>query len=378
MPERRPNMSETIAAIMHSKKTRYDILDDLLLPHIPSRNGKYDEDAPVVDVFIDVHSVYASLWKEDLMDHLSALKKIGFWMLSGELINMVAHWRHWLWSRRGTACNVYLYHASGEAEWASSIVPGWRESFYDKRIRDDNPVWAPARRLTRKNIAIAGAVMDYIPYAYVIDSGTLEPSMVPMHFIREGQKAIVVSNDPLAPFLCLARGDADVTVVTAKNVNSKVIRWGGILRGMSDAKSMEESVKDMSDNLAPWALAMAGCKKHDVPQAKKGYGIAKAAKALKDWSANGLITDAWSGDLSVVEPGARADGWGDDEVVSLWANYHVINPTKHWNEVTDADRAMMTAQVKDGSDVRSLKAVNEQYYEGTYLSLDYLFEGVDS
>jgi hypothetical protein len=367
-------MNDTLSAILHSRKTRYATLDAQLLPHVPSRKGSFDSEPPTADVFVDIQSVYSSLWREDMREFLGAIRPPEFWMLSGELMNTIAHWRHWFWSRRGYATNVWLYHSSEVSTEMTDVDPNYRASWYDKRVLEANLEWSQTRKLVRKNIRIAQALCEYIPYVYCVDSGSLPPEAVPHLLGGMGCPVVVVSNEPHAALACLDP-DRDVSLVTARGERSSVTRYGGVIASMSDAKGMPTGI---SDSLSSWVMAASGCKKLGVEAARKGFGPCRAAKLVYDWTADGKVsggTGTWGGDPGHMMAAALAFGWSDVEAATLVRNHWLLDPISKSMGATDADVARLRDQMLDRYDPESLKRVNEKYYESAFLSLDWLFEG---
>jgi hypothetical protein len=363
-------MSEAILSIMHSRKTRYDVLDEILGPRMRTIGA-----GKTVNIFVDIHSVYAPLFKSDLLPLVSQIEGNRWFLLSGELVNTAAHWRHYMWSRHRIYTNIFLYHSSLPRKDAEQIDPGYRARFYEKRILDDNHEWRPIRELVTKNIDIAKGLCEYIPYAYVVDGEETDHSALPLFYSMRMPAALnlVVSNDPVASLYPACRSEPWVTV-TAKNEKSRLFDSENCLQNMSDAKSMPDN---LPGRLAPWALAMAGCAKWDLPPIRRGMGVAKASKILANWHVRGMLaTDAPMIDPQIVLDAAYNTEWTSDEMERMVINHSLLNPVVAYLNMSDEQFARLDAQLVDGYDPVSLKEVNQTYYSGNSISLDWLFDGV--
>jgi hypothetical protein len=361
-------MNDALEKILHSKKIRYDVLNEVTKTKIPEG---YD----TVNIFLDVGSILNSLYKPEMLQMFGKLKREQRLAISSEgILNAAAHYRHYFWSRLEMYTNVYFYYSGKPAKRMLQINDKYRSDYYRKR-GPASPEFAGLNEVMDINIKLARGVCEYIPYVYFLDTGETDHRVVPYLFHVPGQLTCVISNDPLA--VQYTEIDEYAIVMTAKGEKSDVVDRESAIASV--AGSDDKVPGFISPELLPYVFALSGSKRYDIDAVRRGIGPLKALGRIRGWLEDGLISQTAYDDpddlIARVSKDERKGALTDEELKVLEQNFRVLSIKDSFACITDAEVAMLRSQITDLYDPESLKRVNERYYGANYIKLDYLFEG---
>ena len=77
--------------ILNSKKIKYVILEELV--------KKLPQDTDELNIFINADSIFKSFYNPSIKEQLNAIKNENKYLLSSEFITIIAHYRHFFYSR---------------------------------------------------------------------------------------------------------------------------------------------------------------------------------------------------------------------------------------------------------------------------------------
>ena len=190
--------NEYISKILNSKKIRYEKLNELFQFTIP-----YDKRlvGKQVNIFIDLAAVIKQLYNPDLLDHFKFLKEKDRIIISSEVLNMVGHYRRYFASRRQMYTRFFFYFSYAKSKYHTEIYDDYKKDYYEKRNNLNNITFGVLSRILQYNMKLIKTILNYIPNAYFIDTGIIEPSIIPHYIISEMSEEddfnLIISNDDL-------------------------------------------------------------------------------------------------------------------------------------------------------------------------------------
>ena len=114
------------AMIINSKKVKYIVLDELI--------KKLPVNTEEINLFISIDSLLKSFYNPQVNEKINVLDSDDQYMLSSEIINIAAHYRHYFWSRYQIPTNYFFYYSDKEADYCIRELPTYKSSFYGKRL----------------------------------------------------------------------------------------------------------------------------------------------------------------------------------------------------------------------------------------------------
>jgi hypothetical protein len=291
------------------------------------------------------------------------------YLLSSELINIVSHYRHFFWSRYGTATNYYVYYSSEKAVYNGLLVDEYRKQFYEKRI-DNSLEYGSLNRMVRENLKLANVLSEYLPNIYFIDTKDMEPSVLAHYIMKNNQEDtltnIVFSNNVVDHQLV---NNDRTFVITMQSDKSKVIRKENLMDSLlKDSKKKSSTV--LSSHLFVPVLALSGHKGYSV-EGLKGMGKIKAVATLEKGLLDGTVSNTQYKSMSPITKGTLSKP--DAKLVD--ANFNVLDYENQSQRISPKQLDNLKSQIDNKSDNQSLMEINHTYYEKYPLQIIELFEG---
>ena len=269
---------ELVQRILNSKKIRYEVLDQVLKLRLAKQAGK------TINIYIDHVSIIKQLYTPELLPHFNSINAKDRLMISAELINLMAHYRHYFASRLKMYTNLYYIYSFEEAKYQKNLFPAYKSDYYFKRLAQDgsNPLYQAAHRSLLQGINIARSVANYIPHAYFLDSKDIEPALLPYYLITSKEKPeeefnLILTNDDAFyqdlnlpnTMIMEMRGSEKSELIDVGNV------VGLTLRG---TKKTAADFPLISVELMETVVSMIANKEYSVPAiARRGYSTSYSA-----------------------------------------------------------------------------------------------------
>jgi hypothetical protein len=170
--------------ILHSKKIKYEVLDKILKPYLPPPAellGKYKNN---INIFINIGSLYNSLFNPELLNLFETLNRQELYMLAADIANLCGHYRHYLASKVGCYTTFFLYYNVQPATELLKNHPTYKESFYRKRYAVDSE-FTKLNKMFQINFKILKELVPYLPHIYLIDSLGWEAAVLPTVILKK-------------------------------------------------------------------------------------------------------------------------------------------------------------------------------------------------
>lgn len=354
---------EIMQAMLNSKKVKYVIMEQLV-KRLPTNTEE-------INVFINVDSLLRGFYNPKIYEAANSLSDEDKHLLSSELINIVAHYRHFFWSRYRIPSNFFLYYSDKEASYPTKLNPDYKHDFYSKRLYF-KPEFNALNKMIYKNLELATILSEYLPNIYIINTGTLEPSVLPYHIINKNQKVqnllnLVITNE-LSDYQLTNLNNT--FILDLKSDDSKIITREEIIPSLLKRTKMSNT--ELDSNFFNAILAISGNKKQNI-LGIPGYGPAKTVKLIEKLIKDGSISNnEESGKLNIT-----ADKYFNDSDLEeiIIKNYNAISLANLYKNISPKETYAIKSAIKNKSDNMSLMEINNQYYTRYPLMLIELMEG---
>ena len=281
------NMS-CIEKILHSKKLNYQDLTIISDPYLK------DNKKETINIFIDLFDIFKQMYSPNLQEEIKTIRSKNKLAILAELINTVAHYRHFFVSRYDKYCTVVMYYSDEKDLFLTSIDKDYKKSFYNKRLlASNNKEFYVLNKVIKDCLFLLNEYLLYIPHAYLINTKKTEPQALFQNikslysedpYLKdkiniEDDFNIIMSNNDLALLNLI---DNDNTIIFKNNgrEGSKFINKCDIW----DILNLDNSI-GLNNELLYLLFAMSGNKHYDISNLPK-VGIKKAfnmiAKLQKD------------------------------------------------------------------------------------------------
>lgn len=397
-------MNSTLEAILNSKKLRYEKLAPLLKPYI-KQNSKNTIDIidinknNSINIFIDIYDIIKPLYNPEIINEYSSLLGSDRFMIASEIINMISHYRHFFFSRLGMYTNFILFYSSEPSSFKISIDKNYKSEFYDKRLNIEHPIFYNLNKIIKDNIKILKTFTIYVPHAYFIDGKDIESSYLPYLIISDNgnditnikdkdmdfkdNPSLIISNDihqyqniSLASNILQLelRGKDKSVIISDINLYDHIINTNSISKNKLDIK--------YTTDLFPLVYAISGNKNYGVKGITKGktnIGIMKALKIVNDAIIKGdlsnirILPDYSNVNNNLLNVSEDLINILNLDSESIIKNLKLLNDDFY--EVSLKDLTYIDTQMIDSIDAKSVKYVNEKYFENNPVLLEYCFEG---
>jgi hypothetical protein len=355
-------MSDMLQAIINSKKIKYSVLNPLIQNNLPKETKE-------VNVFISLECILKQFYNPKVNEIMNSLEVPEKYLLSSELINVVAHYRHFFWSRFGLPSSYFVYYSTEKATYNMLEVDGYRDSFYEKRV-DNTLEYGSLNKMIKENLKLSNLLSEYLPNIYFIDTKDMEPAALTDFIIKnnqdDGLTNIVLSNNQIDYQLV---NNDKTFAITLQSDDSKVIRRENLM-SLFLKNSKKKSKTVLSPDFYVPVFAISGHKAFNI-DGLKGMGKIKTINVLEKALADGDISNTNYKSLNLVSKKL----FPSDDAETVISNFNVLKYENLCAHMTPKQLDNIRSQIENKSDNQSLMEINHQYYEKYPLQLIELMEG---
>lgn len=350
--------------IINTHKIKYEVLKKLVDQHFTQ--GSH------LNIYVNLDSIFKHFYKPGIVEGIEDMKGYEQMELSGAIINLIAHYRHFFWSRYGVPTSFYLYMTNKKPFINSQFHEDYMKSLIEKRGLY-HPDYGPLNQCINHNMKLVNMISVYIKDAHCIPSNGLEPALGPYHIIQQHK------DNPDVCHMVLTKDEYDfqllnaaenVHVLRLKYDNSYMVHRDTIFR--DKLKNLKYSPDlPISSELYSLMLAFSGVKSRDV-KSLKGYGFVKVMKKLERAIYDGLLPNKYISDMMTL--------------------CHVLDCSDVYDEISNRFKAIdlktgyqmlgtgaietIESMLIDRYDNASIMGLNDEYYRNNPLRLIELCRGV--
>lgn len=342
-------------------KIKYEILNSRFLPIRASQKiNSISIFINVDDLLHKLHKPYTNAEFQCSGNHVSR-------QLVSNLLNLVGHYRNWAIKEKMRPI-VYLIYTTNSLFKNAIILPQYREHF--KHINSPiNQEFFFVNDAITNGLPILPVIMKYIPGAYAIDSGYLEPSIVPLFMSKQL---------PTNWNLMVSRDEYDLqysyydrwSYISPKGDNSTFVSKGNLWMYLAEKEKIDESFY-FHPNIFLWAKVILGDRYRSIPKLTR-TGWKTVIRYLKEFS-NPLDTSEEALTIQLnqltkyIEKKKIANTAFND-------NMYCMDIQKQCDALLDTDIAMLQNQLTDMEDTKSLREINLSIFREFPLNLDFLLK----
>ena len=356
---------QVIEPIINSFKVRYDVFTDLI--------RKSNMEGNHIAMYINVDSILDKFYtSNEIISAMNSLKHEESIILTSELINIVAHYRHFFWSRFRAPSVFYFYYCSKRPKWQSEKNKDYM-SILDFKRDLENPKFGGLNETLESNLKLVDLLSTYVNHAYFIKSDGLEPSVIPYFLIKKTLKKntdichMILTNDKSEYQLANL---PNTFILRSRGEKSKIIDSSMIYdHKFKDIKYRPEN--KLSPELYPLLLAFLGYKPRSLPKVK-GYTLVATLKLLDKLIDNKVIKN---GNNKGLDKEAFLNYISEEQFDQLEKNYKCINFNRAYKLLRDVDIIKIDKALVDKYDNMSIMNLNTQYFQGNNIMLVELCEG---
>ena len=194
------------------------------------------------------------------------------------VFNLASHYRLYFASKK-VYCKVYIFMGYPfDVNYINNDVkPDYRHNY--KEMFKSN-VNIGLRNIIEDSLSLLKTILEYIDGVYLIESGNIEPSLIPMiidsHNENKSKNNFIVSTDRYDYQYCLK----DYYVLRPKQKNSYILYKGNIIDMMSIEEKMLPGEYDINYNIIPFMLSIMGNEIRSLNKIK-GMGFKTIIKGIQ-------------------------------------------------------------------------------------------------
>lgn len=358
--------------ILHSKKLSYEKLTPLMKDYITL--NKLNRNTTTVNIFIDFYDVMKSVYNPKTLNLLDNMKQDERLMIASEVINMVSHYRHFFYSRMNMFSNIYFFYSNEKSTFHLNINENYKKDFYDKRIsKYCSENFKVINRIIESNIKLIKGFLEYVPHAYFINTGDLEPAVLPFHIIKnrvnENDFNVIISNDQIQ-YQNLIYNDKTI-ILELRGEKSRIVSSENVFEIL-----LEKSKKDYNDlsifpDLIPVINGFSGNSQYNI-NGYKNMGIIRAMTFVQKCLDENVLGNYEYLDLDELKSTLKTK-LKDDELDKFLDNFKMLS--HYYIDSCNIYDIVLEKQLIDRIDARSVRYINEKYFNKYPILIDFCFEG---
>lgn len=355
---------QVIEPVINFHKVKYDHLTQLI------RDSKME--GSKINIFINLDCILDLFYTEKMIPLVSSLRHHENIILTAEIINLIAHYRHFFWSRFRASSKFYFYSCTEVPRWQSSKNSDYM-CFFNIKKDEDHLLYGAVNQVFNSNLRLVNLISTYVKGAYYIESNGLEPSVIPYYLIKN-----VAKKDECNLILTADKMEYDLTnldntfILRARGNKSKIIGRADILD--HKFKNVKYRPKNnFSPDLYPLIYAIDGYNKRNIGKVK-GITFVKGMKMLDELIDKKVIRNGRNGTLHYD---MFEDYLNEDQFCTLEKNYKCTNLDYAYKMIKHIDEIRIQDCLIDKYDNISIMNLNAQYFQGNNIQLVELCEGIE-
>lgn len=304
-------------------------------------------------VYINIEPILRRIIHADVDKELRIKKEERILEFISYMFNLAAHYRLYFASKKAY-CKLYLYigYPFNATYINEDINIQYRMNYKDIF---NNGVNIGLRTIIDESIELLKTILEYIDGVYLIESGNIEPSLVPLIIDSENQNIrknnFIISSDRYDYQYCLM----DYYVMRPKQKNSYILYKGNIMQQMLLEEKLIPSDYNLNHNIIPFILSILGNDYRSLNKVK-GMGFRTVVKGVKKGIDENLISDKVN-NVFILSRILK-----DNIQEEVFKNYLCTDLGTQYNKLKEVDKYNIKVQLKDKFDNKELKELNDKYF----------------
>lgn len=269
------------------------------------------------------------------------------------VFNLASHYRLYFASKK-VYCKVYIFMGYPfDVNYINNDVkPDYRYNYQEMFKSNVN---IGLRNIIEDSLSLLKTILEYIDGVYLIESGNIEPSLIPMIIDSQNENKsknnFIVSTDRYDYQYCLK----DYYVLRPKQKNSYILYKGNIIDMMSIEEKMLPGEYDINYNIIPFMLSIMGNELRSLNKIK-GMGFKTIIKGIQKGKDIGLISDKVN-NIFILSKILK-----DSVQEQVFQNYICTDLDTQYKKIKEVEKHNIIIQLKDKFDNKELKELNDEYF----------------
>lgn len=365
-----------IEPILNMYKIKYENLNKM----IKFTSGKY------LNIFINLNSVLNSFYNSKLVaPTLRDLRGKETLIFSSEIINIIAHYRHYFWKYYRVPTTFYIYYNNGNVPIKNKKFNINYMAHQSVQRSENNPEFGQINKLFNRNIKLIKMIIDYIYDAYFVESSNIDIGILMYKIIKD-------NNDPERVNLILTRDKYDFQLLRSNNyidgiiktsliyMVPKHIQWmdaSDIIKKVSKIDSSTEYRPEIYDRYITYLgllYAIGGLSSRSLTGVK-GIGEKKAFRLIHNyWKDKNFFSNNITSFLidDILSQNSMLNC--TDYITNQYKSIDIEFGINYL--LSESDNFYLSEEIyKNRYDNESIMELNNRYYTNNPINLLYLTEG---
>jgi hypothetical protein len=334
--------------IFNMFKVKFAKLDELISKHCTeiTRDSK-------VNLFINLEPIIKKLATANVDEYLKVRNEEKAFEMISNIINLAAHYRLFF-TKNKIYSKVYLYlnYPFKTVYKNRSINPNYRK-YYEHRYAKDTKTRVLANTL-ENIIPFTKIILEYVEGVYLIQSDSIESSLVPHIITKESSSNevnFILSNDKY-DYQYVNKG---FHIIRPKQDASYIVSKDNLITILKLEDKIVNDI-DVGSHFYPFILSLLGDKYRNIDKIKR-VGLASLLKTIDKAIENEVIGK----DVSNIN--ILANIMKDEYKGLLLTNYYCVDLDTQFQMLNIKDLYTITSQLVDRFDNVALKKINDQYFK---------------
>lgn len=323
-------------------KIRFTVLEELL-------HKNRIEVGSEVNIFINLENILTYLTTPKVDEYLRVKSESKVYELIACMINMASHYRLFF-SKFGVRSKVYLYYQHPFNCVPKNVCINTDYRTYYRYKFDKNVTKYIISDTLDAATPLAKIILEYVNGVYLIGSGQIENSLIPMMVPKKKGSTNFIVTTSLYDFQYVNQG---FNILYPKQDKSKLLTSNNVM-GFIYAKN-DISGELVSPNTLPFILSIVGDRMRNV-YGIKGIGLKRSIQLIRKAMDMGIITQNTTS-IDLFLNGVKSM-FRDD----IRNNYRCVDLISQYNELSKIDRMLVADQLVDKFDNVALKELNDKYF----------------
>lgn len=339
-----------IESLLNANKIRYSILDSMVKQIKINSN---------VVLYFDVNSLLDILFRSNNLENVHTISKEDYFTISSQLINTVAHYRHYFYSRHQKSTIIYLIYTDElPSKYFLSLYKEYKKDFINLRNNKDNKATLNLQNNIKRNIKLVDMLCQYIPDVFFIKTGKNEIGSTMQYLIEtdelKNHTNLIYTNDKVQYQLI---NNDNTYIINNKQDKSLFITPNNLYKVLT---KKDEII--ISSELYKIILSITGFKKYNITGIK-GIQNLKAIKLLeKAIDKDILLNREYNSITNIIDLMIQEKLLKEESKDIILNNFKIFNYRNQVKTFTDIYLNNINNQLINRTDYDQIVYISNKYY----------------
>lgn len=343
-------MQTKMELLLNSNKIKYSVFTEMI-KEVRLHN--------TINFYIDVNSLFDILYRNNNLEQFHTISREDELTISSQVINTIAHYRHYFFSRLQKATIFYLIYSNDKpSRYYQSLCSDYKKDYMKLRLDKSNNVTSNLQNNIERNMRLATSICKYIPNAYVINVGRNDVGATIQYLIdtetNKSSSNLVYTNDKTYYQLV---NNENTYVIYNKQDNSKFVTRANLYKVLTKKDDI-----DVPSDLYKVSLAISGYKKYNL-SGVKGVQTLKSLRILQKAIDKDIIYNMdYNSIKSILDKMIEHKLLKEEDRSVIERNFQLLNLNLMSKVFSDAYLDSIDSQMINNTDYDQIIEVSNKYY----------------